>query len=81
MSSNNTLPISKFVTSVKNIQAGAIYSRDWAPLHSDQDWAINKGNLPNIIMNNYTLNGLVIKFFCLFHVLICNIEDHIFFDL
>ena len=29
MSSNNTLPISKFVTSVKNIQAGAIYSRDW----------------------------------------------------
>ena len=62
MSSNIALPTTKFVTSVKNIQAGAIYSRDWAPLHSDQDWAINKGNLPNIIMNNYTLNGLVIKY-------------------
>tara|TARA_B100000287_G_scaffold435023_1_gene501474 strand:- start:1895 stop:2371 length:477 start_codon:yes stop_codon:yes gene_type:complete len=62
MNSKSVLPISKYSTSVKNIQAGAIFSRDWAPLHSDQDWAINKGNLPNIIMNNYTLNGLIIKY-------------------
>ena len=62
MTSRSSLPISKFFTSVKNIQAGAIFSRDWSPLHSDQDWAINKGNLPNIIMNNYTLNGLIIKY-------------------
>ena len=48
--------------SVKDIQNGAISSRDWAPLHSDQDWAINEGNLPNIIMNNYTLNGWIIKY-------------------
>ena len=56
------LPTTKYFTTVKNIQAGAIFSRDWAPLHSNQDWAINKGKLPNIIMNNYTLNGLVIKY-------------------
>mgnify|MGYP006079061693 FL=1 len=47
---------------IKSIQNGAISSRDWAPLHSNQTWAINKGNLPNIIMNNYTLNGLIIKY-------------------
>ena len=56
------LPTTKYFTTVKNIQAGAIFSRDWAPLHSNQDWAINKGKLTNIIMNNYTLNGLVIKY-------------------
>ena len=52
MNPKTVLPISKYSTSVKNIQAGAIFSRDWAPLHSDLDWAVNKGNLPNIIMNN-----------------------------
>ena len=62
MSSKVALPIKKYFTSVKNIQAGAIFSRDWAPLHSNQDWAVNKANLPNIIMNNYTLNGLLIKY-------------------
>ena len=62
MTSKSVLPITKYFTSVKNIQAGAIFSRDWAPLHSDLDWAVNKGNLPNIIMNNYTLNGLIIKY-------------------
>ncbi len=62
MKSNKLLPIFKHLTSVKSIQSGAIFSRDWAPLHSNQDWAINKGNLPNIIMNNYTLNGLLIKY-------------------
>tara|TARA_B110000444_G_scaffold257963_1_gene297650 strand:- start:613 stop:801 length:189 start_codon:yes stop_codon:yes gene_type:complete len=41
---------------IKSIQNGAISSRDWAPLHSNQTWAVNKGNLPNIIMNNYILN-------------------------
>ena len=56
------LPKTTFLTSVKNIQAGAIFSRDWAPLHSDQDWAKNKGKLPDIIMNNYTFNGLIIKY-------------------
>jgi|TARA_B110000438_G_C15474571_1_gene504583 acyl dehydratase len=47
--------------SVKSIQNGAVTSRDWAPLHTDQQWAITKGKLPSIIMNNYTLNGLIIK--------------------
>ncbi|SVB04421.1 uncharacterized protein METZ01_LOCUS157275 [marine metagenome] len=56
------MPVTKHMISVKDIQNGAISSRDWAPLHSDQDWAINKGNLPNIIMNNYTLNGWIIKY-------------------
>ena len=59
---NEPLPKTTFLTSVKNIQAGAIFSRDWAPLHSDQDWAKNKGKLPDIIMNNYTFNGLIIKY-------------------
>ena len=62
MNSNKLLPVTKHMISVKDIQNGAISSRDWAPLHSDQDWAINKGNLPNIIMNNYTLNGWIIKY-------------------
>lgn len=62
MNSNKSLPVTKHMISVKDIQNGAISSRDWAPLHSDQDWAINKGNLPNIIMNNYTLNGWIIKY-------------------
>ena len=56
------MPVTKHMISVKDIQNGAISSRDWAPLHSDQDWAINEGNLPNIIMNNYTLNGWIIKY-------------------
>tara|TARA_B100000214_G_C23592244_1_gene456836 strand:+ start:71 stop:547 length:477 start_codon:yes stop_codon:yes gene_type:complete len=58
----NKLPVNSYLTSVKSIQAGAIFSRDWAPLHSDYEWAVNKANLPNIIMNNYTFNGLVIKY-------------------
>ncbi|MEC7912081.1 MAG: hypothetical protein VX713_03715 [Pseudomonadota bacterium] len=62
MNSNKLLPVTKHMISVKDIQNGAISSRDWAPLHSDQDWAINEGNLPNIIMNNYTLNGWIIKY-------------------
>jgi len=62
MNSNKSLPVTKHMISVKDIQNGAISSRDWAPLHSDQDWAINEGNLPNIIMNNYTLNGWIIKY-------------------
>ena len=62
MNMNEPLPKTTFLTSVKNIQAGAIFSRDWAPLHSDQDWAKNKGKLPDIIMNNYTFNGLIIKY-------------------
>ena len=62
MNSNSPLPVTKHMISVKDIQNGAISSRDLAPLHSDQDWAINKGNLPNIIMNNYTLNGWIIKY-------------------
>ena len=62
MNSNKLLPVTKHMISVKDIQNGAITSRDWAPLHSDQDWAINEGNLPNIIMNNYTLNGWIIKY-------------------
>ena len=62
MTSNKLLPVTKHMISVKDIQNGAISSRDWAPLHSDQDWAINEGNLPNIIMNNYTLNGWIIKY-------------------
>ena len=62
MNSNKLLPVTKHIISVKDIQNGAIRSRDWAPLHSDQDWAINEGNLPNIIMNNYTLNGWIIKY-------------------
>ena len=62
MNSNKLLPFTKHIISVKDIQNGAISSRDWAPLHSDQDWAINEGNLPNIIMNNYTLNGWIIKY-------------------
>ena len=62
MNSNKSLPVTKHMISVKDIQNGAISSRDWAPLHSDQGWAINKGNLPNIIMNNYTLNGWIIKY-------------------
>ena len=44
MNMNEPLPKTTFLTSVKNIQAGAIYSRDLAPLHSDQDWAKNKGD-------------------------------------
>ena len=62
MNSNKLLPVTKHMISVKDIQNGAISSRDWAPLHSDQDWAINEGNLPNIIMNNYTFNGWIIKY-------------------
>ena len=62
MNLNKLLPVTKHMISVKDIQNGAISSRDWAPLHSDQDWAINEGNLPNIIMNNYTLNGWIIKY-------------------
>ena len=62
MNTNDSLPITTYLTTVKNIQAGAIFSRDWAPLHSDQDWAKNKAKLPDIIMNNYTLNGLIIKY-------------------
>ena len=62
MNINEPLPKTCFLTTVKNIQAGAIFSRDWAPLHSDQDWAKNKGKLPDIIMNNYTFNGLIIKY-------------------
>ena len=62
MNSNKSLPVTKHMISVKDIQNGAISSRDWAPLHSDQDWAINEANLPNIIMNNYTLNGWIIKY-------------------
>ena len=62
MNSNKLLPVTKHIISVKDIQNGAISSRDWAPLHSDRDWAINEGNLPNIIMNNYTLNGWIIKY-------------------
>ena len=62
MNSNKLLPVTKHMISVKDIQNGAISSRDWAPLHSAQDWAINEGNLPNIIMNNYTLNGWIIKY-------------------
>ena len=30
----NKLPVNSYLTSVKSIQAGAIFSRDWAPLHS-----------------------------------------------
>ncbi len=56
------LPSEKHTVTIKSIQNGAISSRDWAPLHSNQEWAINEGNLPNIIMNNYTLNGLIIKY-------------------
>ena len=62
MNIHDPLPITTYLTTVKNIQAGAIFSRDWAPLHSDRDWAVNKAKLPDIIMNNYTLNGLVIKY-------------------
>ena len=62
MNINEPLPKTCFLTTIKNIQAGAIFSRDWAPLHSDQDWAKNKGKLPDIIMNNYTFNGLIIKY-------------------
>jgi acyl dehydratase len=62
MNINEPLPKTCFLTTVKNIQAGAIFSRDWAPLHSDQDWAKNKGKLPGIIMNNYTFNRLIIKY-------------------
>ena len=53
MNISKSLPKTTFLTTVKNIQAGAIFSRDWAPLHSDQDWAKRTGKLPDIIMNNY----------------------------
>ena len=33
------LPELNSVTSVKSVQMGAIFSRDWSPLHSDQKWA------------------------------------------
>tara|TARA_Y100000590_G_scaffold3167_1_gene4209 strand:- start:16665 stop:17135 length:471 start_codon:yes stop_codon:yes gene_type:complete len=56
------LPELKSVTSVKSVQMGAIFSRDWSPLHSDQKWAKEKGNLPDIILNNYTINGWISKY-------------------
>ena len=56
------LSIESHIVSVKSIQNGAVSSRDWAPLHTDQSWAKGEGKLPNIIMNNYTLNGLIIKY-------------------
>tara|TARA_S200000501_G_C20767316_1_gene718932 strand:+ start:296 stop:787 length:492 start_codon:yes stop_codon:yes gene_type:complete len=59
---NTKLKVGSHNVSVKSIQNGAVASRDWAPLHTDQDWAISIGNLPSIIMNNYTLNGLIIKY-------------------
>ena len=67
MNSNILTPMTKLKVmtqkvSIKSIQNGATSSRDWAPLHTDQKWAVNEGNLPNIIMNNYTLNGLIIKY-------------------
>ena len=66
MNSNLLIPktklkVSSHKVSVKFVQNGAVSSRDWAPLHTDQHWAITEGKLPNIIMNNYTLNGLIIK--------------------
>ena len=59
---NTKLSVRSHNVSVKSIQSGAVASRDWAPLHTDQNWAISKGKLPSIIMNNYTLNGLIIKY-------------------
>ena len=56
------LAVKNLQVSVKSIQNGAVSSRDWQPLHTDQNWAISEGKLPNIIMNNYTLNGLIIKY-------------------
>ena len=56
------LPITSHKVTVKSIQNGAISSRDWQPLHSDKDWAVTQANLPNIIMNNYTVNGWIIKY-------------------
>ncbi len=62
LSEGISLPELKSTTSVKSIQMGAITSRDWAPLHSDQNWATEEGNLPDIIMNNYTINGWISKY-------------------
>ena len=59
---NNVLSSVTHTATVKSIQNGAVSSRDWQPLHTNQTWAMSEGKLPNIIMNNYTLNGLIIKY-------------------
>ena len=59
---NNVLSSATHTATVKSIQNGAVSSRDWQPLHTNQTWAMSEGKLPNIIMNNYTLNGLIIKY-------------------
>ena len=59
---NNVLSSASHIATVKSIQNGAVSSRDWQPLHTNQTWAMSEGKLPNIIMNNYTLNGLIIKY-------------------
>ena len=53
------LPTRRIEVTTKSIIMGAVTSRDWAPLHHDVVWAKSEGNLPNIIMNNYTQAGLI----------------------
>jgi acyl dehydratase len=44
------------------IVMGATCSRDWQPIHHNEQWAREQAGLPNIIMNNYTQAGLISRF-------------------
>jgi acyl dehydratase len=53
------LPPRRIEITTKSVIMGAVASRDWQPLHHDVVWARSQGNLPDIILNNYTQAGLI----------------------
>ena len=56
------LPPLRVSVTAQTIIMGAAASRDWQPQHHDAAWAVQRSNLPGIIMNNYTQAGWVSRY-------------------